>query len=82
MDAQTILVILLSIGFIVLMGISISLLLILIRIMRSVQHITEKAEATTNNLQSIVRDAGRRMAPGIISSLVATVMRRARGRRR
>ena len=82
MQIETVLVILLSIGFIILLGISITLMLIMIKIMNSVRHIAEKAETTTDNLSVIIKDVGKKLAPGLLSAVAAAIFKRVRGGRR
>lgn len=78
MDGQTVLVTLLSVGFIILTTLSIIFMYILIRILRSVRHIAEKAEETTADLSGTIKSVGRKIAPMAISTLAAAALRRFR----
>jgi hypothetical protein len=70
------LVVILSIGFLVLLVLAIVLTVIVIRIMRSVQHISQKAEYTASNLSEVVKSISAKVGPGIAATIIATAIRR------
>jgi hypothetical protein len=78
MDGQTILVVLLSVGFIILTTLSIIFMYILIRILRSIRHIAEKAEETSQDISGTVKAVGKKIAPMALSTLAAAAFRKFR----
>jgi hypothetical protein len=79
-NIETILVILLSVGFIVLLTLSIILTTVLIGILKNVRRISEKAEEAAENMSDITAMVGRRVAPIAVSSVIAAVMNRFKDR--
>jgi hypothetical protein len=74
--ATTVLIILLSVGFIILLVLSISLIVIMLSIMRNVRRITERADKTTESFADIATMVGKRVAPVALSAAVAAALRR------
>lgn len=81
MDGQTFLIVLLSVGFVILTTLSIVFMYILIRILRSVRHIAEKAEETTDDISGTVKKIGKKLAPLALSTLAAAAAGKFRKRR-
>jgi hypothetical protein len=81
MNVETVLVILLSVGFIILLVLSATLLIILIKISRSLQRMTARAEVATENLSEAMRGLAKRLAPGMLAGLAGVAMRKMRGRK-
>ncbi len=76
---ETVLVILLSVGFLVLLSISIVLVVMMVGIMRNVKKISERAEEATGNVADLARVIGKKVAPFAASSILAMVMKKMRG---
>ena len=74
--AITVLIVLLSVGFIILLSLSIALIVIIIEIMRSIRRITDKAELATDNISDLAAMVSKRVAPVALSAAFAAAMRR------
>ena len=74
--ATVVLIVLLSVGFIILLGLSITLIIIIIGIMRSIQRITDKAEQATESFSDLASMMTKKVAPVALSAAIAAAMRR------
>lgn len=74
-------VIILSVGFLVLIVLSIILISIMIAVMRNVKRISDRAEEATANVADLAAIVGKKVAPLAASAMVAAVMRRFRGKK-
>lgn len=74
--AMTILIILLGVGFVILLGLTIALILIVMSILKSLKHIALKAERTTDSFSDIAMMVGKRAAPVALSAAIAGALRR------
>jgi hypothetical protein len=72
---ETILIILLSAGFVVLLVLSIILVSLAIAVMKNVKRISERAEEATGNVAEIAANLSRRLAPLAFSGVAAAVMK-------
>jgi hypothetical protein len=77
---ETVLVILLAAGFATLLILSIILVVIMIAIMRNVKRISQRAEEVTTNAAQIADMIGKKVAPLALSAVLATVIRKFRGK--
>lgn len=75
-NVETVLVILLSVGFIILLILSIVLVSILIAIMKNVKRISERAEEATTNISEVAAMVGRKVAPFALSSITTMIMKK------
>lgn len=80
-NVELIWVILLSVGFLVLIILSIILVSLMIAVMRSVRRISQRAEEATANMADIAAVVGKKVAPFAMSAVVAAAMRRFRGKK-
>lgn len=78
---ETTLVIILGIGYALLLLLSIIVVYVIVRILQNIHHITEKAEATTNNISETVIAIGKKLAPGAASALVGMAIKRFKKKR-
>lgn len=78
---ETILVILLSVGFIVLLVLSIILVSLLVAVARNVKRISQKAEEAAENMSDLTATIGRKIAPIALSAVVTAAMRRFRSKK-
>ncbi|MBI4100869.1 hypothetical protein HY441_00140 [Candidatus Microgenomates bacterium] len=76
MEAQEILIILLSITLIVFLIVAIILTVYLIKVVRNIRHVTAKAETVVDNVAS----ASRLIRPAAISAAVARAVRKVMGK--
>jgi len=74
-------VIILSIGFLVLIILSIILISLMIAVMRNVKRISERAEEATSNVADLAAIVGKKVAPFAVSAVAAAAMRRFRGKK-
>ncbi len=79
---ELILVVLLSVGFLVLIILSIILVSVMIAIMRNLRRIADRAESATENVASIAETFGRKLAPLAASGLIGLLMKRFAGKKR
>lgn len=80
-NIQTILIILLAAGYLILLLCAIVAAYIIIRILQSLRHITHRAETTTENMSELVKALGRKLAPVAVSTLIGTILKRVKNRR-
>lgn len=78
---ETVLVILLSVGFIVLLVLSIIIAALVLTIMQRMNRIAEKAETATNNISEAAAGIGSKLAPVAISTLVGLVTKKFKSRK-
>lgn len=76
MDVPTILVIMLSAGFLVLLFLSIFLVYILIKVISSIRRMAERAEHTTENWTEFLKLFSKRVAPVALTSLIGVMIKR------
>jgi hypothetical protein len=75
-NAETILVIFLSIALLIFLILGIVVAGIFIAILRNVRRIAQRAENATANIQDLVAMVGKRVAPVALSAAVAAALRR------
>lgn len=75
-EVETVLVILLSVGFITMLVLAIIMISMMIAIMRNVRRITQRAEEATSNVADIASVLGRKIAPVAVSTVVAAIVRK------
>lgn len=78
---ETVLVIILSIGFLTLLILGIVLTSILIAIMRNVKRLSERAEEATSNVAEMAAMVTRRIAPLALSGVIAAAVKLFKGRK-
>lgn len=78
MDVPTVLLIILSIGFAVLLILSITLAFILVKILSTVRRITLKAEEATDSIGAAAISVAKKVAPLAVSTAVGAVLKKAR----
>lgn len=74
--ATVVLIILLSVGFIILLGLSITLIVIIIGITRSIKRITDRTEHATESISDLAAMMSKKVAPIALSAAIAAAMRR------
>ncbi len=79
-DIQTVLVVLLSIGFAVLLVLGIIMVFILIRIITNIRHITQRLDETTENMGEMAKHVGKKVAPAALSALGSLLIRKAKSK--
>ncbi len=79
-NVETILIIILAIGFFTLLVLSIILVSIMIAIMKNVKRISDRAEEATSNVAEIIATVSSKIAPFALSGLTAAAMRWFKGR--
>jgi cell division protein FtsL len=72
---ETVLIIILAIGFFTLLVLSIILVSIMIAIMRNIKRISDRAEEATSNISEVAAMIGRKLAPFALSGVTAAAMR-------
>jgi len=74
--ATVVLIVLLSVGFIILLGLSITLIVIIIGIMRSIKRITDKAEQATDSLSDLAGLMSTKVVGVALGTAVAAALKR------
>ena len=80
-NVETVLVILLAVGFLTLIILSIILVSITLAVMKNVKRISDRAEEATANVSELAALLGRKVAPLAVSAMVAAMVRRFRGKK-
>jgi hypothetical protein len=78
---ETVLVILLSVGFLTLLILSIIVVSLMLAVMRNVKRISDRAEEVATNAADIAAMVGKRVAPIAVSTVVAAALRRFKGKK-
>jgi len=79
---ETVLVIVLSVGFLTLIILSIILISLMIAIMKNVRRISKRAEEATGNIADIASMIGTKVVPVAVSTLVAAIVRRFKNKKK
>ncbi len=79
-EVQTILIILLSIGFFILLILGIAMVLVLFKIMTNIRRITQRLDETTENLGDMATYVGKKVAPTALSALGSLMWRGAKSK--
>lgn len=74
-DVQTVLVILLSIGFLILLIISIAVMFVLFKIMTNVRRFTQRVDEGTENINEMIKYIGKKAGPAAASALAGVALR-------
>lgn len=78
---ETVLVIMLAIGFFVLLVLSIIVISLLIAILRRAKRISQRAEEATSNISEAASMIGSKLAPVAISTIVGLITKKLNSRR-
>jgi hypothetical protein len=81
MDLQTTLILILSIGFFVLLVLSIVLVASVIIILRRVQRVTSKLESITDNIPDVLKSLGKKIGPVAVTTILGAVTKHLASRR-
>jgi len=79
-EVQTILIVLLSIGFFILLILGIAIVLVMFKIMTNIRRITQRLDETTENLGDMATYVGKSVAPKAVSVLGSLLWRGVRSR--
>ncbi len=74
-QAQTILVILLSIGFLFLLIMSSIVVFLLIKILQNIRRVTERVDETTQNMGEMFKYVGKKVGPAALTALGSVLWR-------
>lgn len=77
---ETTLLIVLGVGFGILLLLSIMVVFIIVRILQNIQHITQKAQDTTDNFSEVLKVFGKKVAPIAVSTLVGAIAKKLKQR--
>lgn len=78
---ETTLLVILGTGFAILLVLVIIAAVIIVKILRNVQNITQKAEATTDNLLRSLLSVGKKVAPVAASTIAGVVFKKLKRRK-
>ncbi len=76
------LVVLLSVGFLILIVLSIILVSLMLAIMKNIKRISERAESATENVAGIAETISRNLAPLAASGILGMVVKKFTGKRK
>lgn len=79
-EVQTILIILLGIGFVVLLIMGIAMVFIFIKIMTNIRRITQRLDNTSENMGEMAKYMGKKFAPAALSALGSLLLRGAKSK--
>ncbi len=79
---ETTLLVILGIGFAVLLILAIIVTFIIVKILQNIQHITQKAENTTDNISQALLSLGKKFAPLAVSTLAGAALKKFKNRQR
>ena len=74
-EAQSVLVILLSIGFIILIVLTSLILFVFYKVLTNIRRITSRLDETTENLGEMTKYMGRKLGPAAASAVTAVFWR-------
>lgn len=74
-ETQTILVILLSIGFLFLLVMSSIVVFLLIKILQNIRRVTQRVDETSENMGEMVKYVGRKVGPAAVTALGSILWR-------
>lgn len=77
---QTILLIILAVGFSIMLLLGIIMAFIFVKIMTNIKHITQRADETSANLGQTLGYLSRKVAPAAFSALFAVLLRGAKSK--
>lgn len=77
-DLQTILVILLSIGFLILLILSIAVAVVFFKILSNVRRLTQRIDETTEDLGEMAKYVTKKLGPAAASAMLSVLLRRAK----
>lgn len=80
MEVQTVLVILLSIGFGILLILGIVMVVVLIKIMTNIRRVTQRLDETSENMGEMAKYVGKKVAPAAMSAVGSMLMNRAKSK--
>jgi uncharacterized membrane protein YciS (DUF1049 family) len=72
---QSVLVVLLGIGFAILLVLGIVMVVIVIKILTNIRRVTQRLDETTSNLNELTKYVGAKLAPAAASAMAAVVWR-------
>ncbi len=74
-DAQTVLVILLSIGFLILLVMGILVTFVAFKILSNIRRISERVDESTQNINETIRYVGKKVGPAAASAVASVLLR-------
>ncbi|HVE80674.1 MAG TPA: hypothetical protein VNA68_00835 [Candidatus Dormibacteraeota bacterium] len=79
-DTQTVLVILLSIGFLILVIMGIIVSFVLVKILLNIRRVTQRLDETTENMGEALKYAGRKLVPAALSALSGVMLNKVKSK--
>ena len=77
-DIQTVLVILLSIGFLILLIISIAVSIVIYKILTNIRRLTQRIDETTEDINEMARYITKKVGPAAASAIMSVMLRKAK----
>lgn len=77
-----VLIIVLSTGFIILLGLSIFLVFLAVKIMSSLRRMAQRTEDATESFTAVIKTVGKKIAPMAATTIAGAVLKRAKNRRK
>ncbi len=74
-ELQTVLIILLSIGFGILLLMGIAMVFIIVNILNNVRRITQRVDETSENMGEMAKYMGKKVAPAAVGALMRVALR-------
>jgi len=79
-EIQTILVIILGVGFAILLILGIAMVIILIKIMTNIRRVTQRLDETSENMGEMAKYLGRKAAPAALAAVGQMLWRGAKSK--
>ena len=80
MNVETVLLIVLSVGFAILLILGIMMAFVLLKIVTNIRRITQRLDETSENLGEVTKYVGRNVAPAAMSALMRVMFRSAKSK--
>jgi hypothetical protein len=74
-ETQTILIVLLSVGFLFLLIMSCIAVFLIIKILSNIRRVTERVDETSQNMGEMLKYIGRKVGPGMITTIGSVLWR-------
>lgn len=79
-ELQTVLIIILSIGFGILLLLGIAMVFIIVNILNNVRRITQRVDETSENMGEMAKYMGKKVAPAAVGALMRVALRSAKSK--
>ena len=79
-ELQTVLLVILGVGFAVLLILGIAMVIIIINILSNIRRVTQRLDETSENMSEMVKYLGKKTAPAAMAALLKVALRSAKSK--